>query len=84
MSSFKEAGGLRGRADHGSGGHVSEPAQSGPHLPQPGPALGARAPGLLPVRAVGRRRCLHSRVLRPGVDGRGGGTGKSWSSAPQR
>ena len=42
-----------------------------PDLREPGAAVGTGPAGLLPVRAVGRRRCVHPRVLRRRVHGRG-------------
>ena len=65
------AGRLRRRPHHRPGRAVPGPAGRRPHLLQPGPAVRSGAPGLLPVRAVGRRRRLHPLVLRPGAHGRG-------------
>ena len=47
------------RAHHRPGRAVPGPAGRGPHLRQPGAAVGQGAAGLLPVRAVGGRRRVH-------------------------
>ncbi len=62
---------LRRRAHHRPGRAVPRPARRGPDLRQPGAAVGPGAAGVLPVRAVGRGRCVHPGVLRRGVHGRG-------------
>ena len=62
---------LRGRPHHRPGRALPGPARRGPHLRQPGAALGPGAAGVLPVRAVGRGRCVHPRVLRRRVHGGG-------------
>ena len=54
------AGGFRRGAHHRPSGFVPGPARGGAHLLQPGAALGQGAPDLLPVRAVGGRRRLHT------------------------
>ena len=64
------AGRLRRRSHHRSGADVPRPPRGGPHLLQPGQAVWAGPAGVLPVRAVGGRRRLHSRVLRRRVHGR--------------
>ena len=55
---------LRRRAHHRPGRAVPRAARRGPHLRQPGAAVGQGAAGVLPVRAVGRGRRVHPRVLR--------------------
>ena len=62
---------LRRRAHHRPGRAVPRPPRRGADLRQPGAALGPGAAGVLPVRAVGRGRRVHPRVLRRGVHGRG-------------
>ena len=47
------------RPHHRSGRAVPRPARRGPHLRQPGAAVGQGAAGVLPVRPVGGRRRLH-------------------------
>ena len=65
------AGRLGRRPHHRPGRAVPRPARRGPHLLQPGAAVGAGAADLLPVRPVGRRRRLHPGVLRRRDHGRG-------------
>ena len=59
------------RSHHRPGRAVPGPARRGPHLLQPGAAVGPRAADLLPVRAVGGRRRVHPGVLRRRDHGRG-------------
>ena len=66
---------LRRRAHHRPGRAVPRPARRGPHLRQPGAAVGQGAAGVLPVRPVGRGRRVHPRVLRRRC---------SWSRATRR
>ena len=62
---------LRRRPHHRPGRAVPRPARRGPHLRQPGAAVGQGAAGVLPVRPVGRGRRVHPGVLRRRVHGRG-------------
>ncbi len=62
---------LRRRAHHRPDRDVPRPARRGPHLLQPGAPLGADPADLPAVRALGRRRRLHPRVLRRRLHGRG-------------
>ena len=55
---------LRRRAHHRPGRAVPRPPRRRAHLRQRGAALGQGAAGVLPVRAVGRGRRVHPRVLR--------------------
>ena len=62
---------LRRRAHHRPGRAVPGPARRRPHLRQPSAAVRQGPPGVLPVRAVGRGRRVHSGVLRRRLHGRG-------------
>ncbi len=62
---------FRRRAHHRPGRALPRAARRGPHLREPGSPVGQGAAGVLPVRSVGRGRCVHSCVLRRRVHGRG-------------
>ena len=62
---------LGGGAYHRPGRAVPRPAGRGAHLRQRSAVVGQGAAGVLPVRAVGRGRGVHPRLLRRGVHGRG-------------
>ena len=59
------------RPHHRPGRALPGPARRGPDLRQPGATLGSGAAGVLPVRAVGRGRCVHPGVLRRRLHGGG-------------
>ena len=65
------AGGLGRGAPHRPGGALPRATGRRSHLLQPEPPFGPGAADLLPVRAVGRGRCLHPGILRRGVHGGG-------------
>ena len=65
------AGRLGRRAPHRPGRAVPRSPGRRPHLLQPEPPVGTGAADLLPVRSVGRGRCVHPRVLRRRDHGRG-------------
>ncbi len=65
------AGRLGRRPHHRPGRAVPRASGRRSDLLQPGAAVGPGAPGLLPVRAVGRRRRLHPELLRHRGHGRG-------------
>ena len=69
------AGGLGGGPHHRPGGAVPRPAGGRAHLLQPGPPLGSGAPGVLPVRTIGRRWAPTSRAS---------ATWSSWSRGTPR
>jgi hypothetical protein len=60
-----------GRAHHRPGAALPRPPRRRPDLLQPGQAVREGPPGVLPVRPVGRGRCLHPGVLRLRGHGRG-------------
>ena len=62
---------LRRRPHHRPGRAVPRPPGRGPHLRQPGAAVGQGAAGVLPVRPVGRGRRVHPELLRHRDHGRG-------------
>ena len=65
------AGRLGRRPHHRPGRALPRAPRRGPHLLQPGAAVGAGAADLLPVRPVGRRRRVHPELLRHRDHGRG-------------
>ncbi len=67
------------RPHHRPGRALPRPSRRGAHLLQPGQAVGAGAPDLLPLRPVGRRWRLHPELLRHRDHGRGQRLACTWA-----